>query len=185
MPYDPNIHHRRSIRLKGYDYSANGAYFITICAKNQECLFGEIANGQILMSDEGKIASRCLRGIPDHYPDATVDANTVMPNHIHFIVRIESNNVGANNVGANMGVGANNYSPLPTTQPIQRPHGTSRTIGSIVRGFKIGVTKQTGHSVWQRNYYERIIRNDDEYRRIVEYILNNPMNWRNDRLWIE
>jgi len=160
-------YHRRSIRLKGYDYSSLGGYFVTICAKNRRCLFGNIMNDRMVLNDAGMAAERCLRQIPEHYPDAIIGEHIIMPNHVHIIIMINNN------------VGANNYSPL---QKEKRSCGTSRTIGAIIRGYKIGVTKWMRknmhiHDVWQRNYYEHIIRNDQELNLFREYIVNNPKKW--------
>ena len=160
-------YHRRSIRLKGHNYSLLGEYFVTICAKNRRCLFGNIVNDKMVLNDVGMAAERCLRQIPKHYPDAIMDEYIIMPNPVHIIIMINNN------------IGANNYSPL---QKEKRPHGTSRTIGAIIRGYKIGVTKWMRknmhiHDVWQRNYYEHIIRNESELIKIQEYIVNNPKQW--------
>jgi putative transposase len=230
MSYNPNIHHRKSIRLKGYDYSQAGLYFITICCQDRAHLFGEIENGEMILNEYGKIANQCWLEIPNHFPNAILHEHIIMPNHIHGIVELVganqysplpmTNNVsndgmknvsndgmknvsndgmknvsndgmknvsndGVNNVlygiGANnvlYGIGVNNDSP-------QR--SPSKTIGSIVRGFKIGVTKwmrqnTNVYNVWQRNYYENIIRNENAYQRISQYIINNPQNWDNDSL---
>ncbi len=192
MPYNPEIHHRRSIRLKNYDYTSQGAYFITIVTQNREHFFGEIINGSMHLNECGKIAQHCWLDIPNHFPNTQLDEFVIMPNHVHGIIYINDNDfigeydVGANDVGVydvggnDVGVydvGANNNSPLP-----KRPRGTSKTIGSIVRGFKIGVTKwfrqhTNIYNVWQRNYYKRIIRNDFELKNIRQYIINNPSNW--------
>ena len=163
---------RRSIRLRGYDYSRSGAYFITVCAHNRVCLFGEIAGGKMVLNDAGQTAVQCWQAIPDHFPHVELDAFVVMPNHVHGILFI-----------GNTPVGAKHFSPL---QPGQQPHGTSKSIGSIIRGFKIGVTKwmrthTNVHDVWQRNYYEHVIRNDDELNRVREYILKNLARWDLDR----
>jgi len=169
-------HHRRSIRLPGYDYMQNGAYFITVCTKNRECLFGEIEDGEMHLNDTGNIAFQCWQEIPAHFPHVVPDRFVIMPNHIHGILFITDSIVGGNVVGAK------NFSPLPG----QRPAGTSQTIGSIVRGFKIGVTKwmrrnTSVQTVWQRNYYEHIVRNDDALNRIRRYIDDNPSKWEWDR----
>jgi REP element-mobilizing transposase RayT len=128
----------------------------------------------MLLNNAGKAAQLCLLDIPDHFPTAALGASVIMPNHIHMILKI---------------VGANNYSPLPVRDdglPV-RAKGTSRTLGSIVRGYKIGVTKRVnelrgtpGMKLWQRNYYEHIVRNEDDYVRIAEYIENNPLKWELD-----
>jgi len=152
-PYNPEKHHRRSIRLRNYDYSQTGVYFITLCTQNRECWFD----------------------IPVHFPHVELDEWVIMPNHVHGIWFI-------------MGiiVGAKIFSPLPTTG---RPRGTSKTIGPIMRGFKIGVTKwmrqnNVIHNVWQRNYYEHIIRDETELSEMRKYIINNPINWQNDKNYI-
>ena len=169
-------HQRRSIRLKGYDYSSPGAYFITICTHRQRCLFGNIVEGSMQLNRMGRIAHACWKAIPDHFPHASLDAFVVMPNHVHGIVSITSL----------LSVGAKNFSP---PQSAQQPRGTSKTIGSIIRGFKIGVTKWTRqntsiHTVWQRNYWEHIVRSEPELNGLREYIHNNPARWSLDRLYV-
>ncbi len=160
-------HSRRSIRLKGYDYSAPGAYFVTVCTQNRECLLGEIVEGEMVLNVTGKVVEKCWLEIPSHFPHVKLDAFCIMPNHIHgILIIIES-------------VGAKKFLPLQ--------HGTSKTIGSIVRGFKIGVTKwvrqhSPGQKIWQRNYYEHIIRDEIDYNRIYEYTQNNPLKWELDSL---
>lgn len=179
--YNPNIHHRRSIRLKGYDYSQAGLYFITICCQDRAYLFGNVVDGQMVLNDAGKIANDCWLEIPNHFPNAVLHEHIVMPNHIHGIIEIvvgaenfPPDKIGANDtIGVNDGNGANDYSPL---------RSPSKTIGSIVRGFKIGVTKWMRQNtdvlyIWQRNYYEHIIRNEQSYQNISEYIINNPVKW--------
>ena len=178
--YNPDNHHRRSIRLKGYDYTQKGAYFVTICTRNRECLFGGIENGRMTLNDAGMIAHQCWQDIPAHFPHIMLDTFVIMPNHIHGILVI-----------TNVPVGAKNFSPLQSpphsfSHSSPHPRGTSKTIGSTVRGFKIGVTKWMRQNtpvqhVWQRNYYERIVRNDDELNRIREYIVGNPTQWESDR----
>lgn len=182
MPFDPEKHHRRSIRLKGYDYTQPGAYFITIGTQNRVPLFGEVVDGEMRLNDAGRVAERCWRDIPAHFPHVKLDAFVVMPNHVHGILWI---------VGMVNDVGAKNFSPLHSSHisplhPSSLPHGTSKTIGSIVRGFKIGVTKwfrqnTSVHTVWQRNCYEHIIRNDESLNRIRQYIAENPLRWHQDQ----
>jgi len=182
MTYNPTIHRRKSIRLQGYDYSQDGAYFITVCTHNRVPLFGEIVDGVMVLNTASQIVEKCWCAIPEHFPQVTLDEFVVMPNHVHGIIT-----VGANNHLPQ------HYLPLPSDEtPIQsneppRPlqHGTSRTIGSMVRGFKIGVTRWFRantdiHAVWQRNYYEHIIRNEDAYLAIAEYIQTNPQRWETD-----
>ena len=179
MPYNPNIHHRRSIRLKGYDYSQAGLYFITIVCQNRKCLFGEIQNGEMVLNDAGCIANECWLEITNHFPNVVLHEFVVMPNHIHGIVELKTDfaaTVGVKNFSLHMPNRANDdnlWSPL-------------KTVGSIVRGYKIGITKWMRqntdvYDVWQRNYYEHIIRNHFEYQCISKYIMNNPQQWDNDK----
>lgn len=176
--YNPNIHHRKSIRLRGYDYTQAGLYFITICTHARLPLLGDIVDAEIRLNEAGLMVEKFWRAIPEHFPSATLDEFIVMPNHVHGIIT-----VGANDVGAN------DYLPLQSDGPPQPKHGTSRTIGSIVRGFKIGVTKwfrgnTDVHMVWQRNYYEQIIRNEEAYLKIAEYIQTNPQRWKEDTYYV-
>ncbi len=190
MINNPTSHRRKSIRLQGYDYSQAGLYFITVCTHNQVPLFGEIVDGVMVLNAAGQIVEKCWCAIPEHFPQVTLDEFVVMPNHVHGIITIGTT-VGANNVGAN------NHLPLPSNEtstqsnetPRSSQHGTSRTIGSMVRGFKIGVTrwfraKTDIHKVWQRNYYEHIIRNEDSYLKIADYIQTNPQRWEIDTYYV-
>ena len=178
MSFDPSIHHRKSIRLKGYDYSREGLYFITICTQDRKCLFGEIVDGKMILNDFGKNADKCWLDIPKHFPNAILHEHIVMPNHVHGIIELTQGREG--------NVGAENFLPLRGTTP--------HSIGSIVKGFKIGVTKffrnnyesigdpKPAH-IWQRNYHEHIIRNEKSYQRISEYIINNPDRWSDDKFY--
>ncbi len=199
--YDPTIHRRRSIRLQGYDYSQTGAYFVTVCTHNRQCLFGGIVNREMRLNDAGQVVQQCWDNIPTHFPHVELDEFVVMPNHVHGIVMImDIGHVVGSDVGATAGamVRAKNFSPLQPSIPLHpqsplpktapRPCGTSKTLGSIVRGFKIGVTKwMRNHTVirdvWQRNYWEHIVRNEQELNRIREYMRNNPAQWETDRLY--
>ena len=191
----PQNFNRRSIRLRGYDYTQSGAYFITICTYNRKDLFGEIIAGKMNLNDAGNITKQYWMEIPDHFPIVSLDEFVIMPDHIHGIIVINDNNsIGANDncmvfnddlMGANNNcIRTNNYSPLHQQQkhhhqktPFRSP---SKTIGSVIRGFKIGVTKWFHQNtnidnVWQRNYYDHIIRNDEEIIRIRKYIKDNPV----------
>ena len=185
MTYNPDLRHRRTIRLQGYDYSLAGMYFITLCTKDHKCLFGDIADGKMRLSEAGGVVEKCWNDIPSHFPHVALDGFVIMPNHIHGIVA-----VGAHGIVA---VGANNHSPKTASKPgadaVKTPAtGTAKTIGSIVRGFKIGVTKwmranTSVRDAWQRNYWERVIRDEAELTSIREYIQNNPAQWALDKLY--
>jgi len=171
MNFDPARHHRKSIRLKDYDYSQPGWYYVTICTYNKILIFGDIKDGCMIFNKAGNIADQCWSDIPNHFLHVQLDNYVIMPNHIHGIIVINE-------------VGAKNFSPLQqnVNNKFQTP---SKTIGSIIRGFKIGVTKWFRNNtdiyrVWQRNYYEHIIRDEIDLNRIRKYILENPLKWQDD-----
>jgi REP element-mobilizing transposase RayT len=176
MRYNPDEHHRRSIRLKEYDYSKPAGFFITICTHNRKLIFGQITNGEIKLSEIGRIAKNYWEEIPSHFTNAALDEYVIMPNHIHGIILI---------LDYVDYVGARHASPL---QPPQIPRGTKpKSLGTIVGSFKSATTKHInqirktpGIPLWQRNYYEHIIRNENELNKIREYIRNNPIKWEMD-----
>jgi len=180
MKYDPEKHHRRSIRLKGYDYSQPEAYFVTICVDRRECLFGDIVDGQMRLNRYGEIVAEEWQRSSVIRKEIELDAWVVMPNHFHGIVIIDIP-VGSNgNVGANDNVRANGCSPLR-----MKP----KSLSSLMAGFKSVVTKEInilrdapGTKLWQRNYYEHIIRNQEAMDKIRRYIVNNPLSWSIDQL---
>jgi putative transposase len=173
--YVPERYHRRSIRLRGYDYSQAGAYFVTTVVRDRRCIFGDVLDGEMCLSDAGQAARECWEAIPEHFPHVELDAFVIMPNHVHGIICIVDDVVGPD-------VGAKDFSPLPNAPAFRSP---SKTVGSIVRGFKIGVTKWVRthmdvYEVWQRNYYEHIIRDESSLDRIRAYIIENPARWAED-----
>ncbi|MBS1258552.1 MAG: hypothetical protein MAG551_01611 [Candidatus Scalindua arabica] len=172
--YNAKVHKRRSIRLKGYDYSQHGMYFVTVCTNNHHFLFGHIAEERMTLNNAGRFANKCWLEIPEHFPHVALDEFIIMPNHIHGIICIDTMN----------NVGVQNLEPLHKQNKYQQI--IPKSIGSIIRGFKIGVTKwfrknTNIHNVWQRNYYEHIVRNEKELVRIMEYIMYNPLKWMLDR----
>jgi putative transposase len=174
--FDPQKHHRRSIRLRGYDYTSAGGYFITIVTYQRECLFGKIINGKTKLSDYGKIADECWWDIPNHFPNVELGAYVVMPNHVHGIIIINDRS------DANASDRRDTPWRVPTEQ-FGKPR--SGSIGTIVRQYKSSVTrtiiKRGGKSaIWQRNYYEHIIRDADDHNRIHSYIESNPSMWEDD-----
>jgi putative transposase len=182
MTYNPEIHHRRSIRLRDYDYSRAGAYFVTICTWEKECLFGEIVKGEMHLNEYAYVVTKCWDDLINHYTGITLDAFVAMPNHIHCIIVID-NNVGAGLKPARLdNHTANNRAGLKPA-PTNKRYGLSE----IVRAFKTFSSRQinqirntSGTPVWQRNYYEHIIRNEKELQTIREYIRYNPLKWNED-----
>ena len=257
MKYDPDLHRRRSIRLRDYDYSVDGAYFVTICTNDRKCLFGKILNGKMILNDHGKIAAREWLRTEKIRKNIKLDAFTVMPNHIHGIVIISTVGAYCNTplsicntsrsismcntplpitptsidgtstriIGTPLPI---NNTPIPIAPPqtgnipppIDNTHNffdtasqqientfqcfdntppqpkplrsPANNLGSIIRGYKSTVAKQInvlrdtpGTPIWQRNYYEHIVRDENDMCRIREYIRNNPANWQQDSSNIE
>jgi putative transposase len=170
-----NLHHRKSTRLKDYDYSSPAEYFVTMCTKNKECIFSEIAGEKVKLSPIGKIAMQCWEEIPQHFPHVELDAFIAMPNHIHGIIIINPL-VGVHNY--NSSVGVEYIQPLPMTFQ----HVIPNSLGSIIRSYKAAVKREChkygyDNFFWQRNYYEHIIRSNKELNNIRDYIINNPLKW--------
>jgi len=163
---------RRSIRLRGYDYTRPAAYFLTLCVKNRECLFGEIAAGVMRLNEYGLIVAEKWRWMQTQFRYVQMDAYVVMPDHFHGILRIiDDHRRGDSRIA-------------PTIVRPMVSNGETKTLGRLVGAFKTVTTKHInivrntpGITVWQRNYYERIIRNDGELNRIRGYIENNPGRW--------
>jgi len=194
--FDPSKHHRRSIRLRNYDYSQSGFYFITICCKNRAHLFGEVKNGAMMLNVFGQIAWNQWLASATIRDNCKIHESIIMPNHIHGIIEIVFQKESSNETG--------------------KFKSPSQTIGSIIRGFKIATIKKIKEAVnrgelqfappfaptsappfapakekeiilkldfkiWQRNYYEHIIRDERAYYNISNYILNNPKKWTEDK----
>jgi REP element-mobilizing transposase RayT len=186
--FDPRKHHRRSIRLRDYDYSRPGAYYVTICAYRRKCLFGEVVKGEMMLNPFGEIVDAYWNAIPGHFPNVELDFFIVMPNHMHGILVIVDP-VGAGSPRPISGQG--NLAPTNRnhatksdreTAPIQK-----RTLGQMMGYFKYQSTKRIndirgtpGAHAWQRNYHEHVIRNEDDLNEIRQYILNNPARWTED-----
>jgi putative transposase len=164
--YDPKEHQRRSIRLRDYDYAQTGAYFVTVCTEGRQCLFGQVEDGTVRLNGWGRIVHETWSDLPNHYPHVELDAFVIMPNHVHMVV------VLADPVGAG-------FKPAPTKR-----HG----LPEIMRAFKTFSSRRInerratpGASLWQRNYYEHIIRNAESLNRIRQYIADNPASWAFDQ----
>jgi len=175
MKYDSEKHHRRSIRLEDYDYSNEGAYFVTICVQEKNIYLGRIVKEEIELNRFGAIVDKCWNDLPQHYTHVDLDEFSIMPNHFHGIIVLKEE-AGIDNVGAGL-------RPAPTPAP-KKCHGLSE----IVRAFKsfssrhINKMRQTpGIRFWQRDYFERVVRNEEELYNIRQYIIDNPINWATDK----
>jgi REP element-mobilizing transposase RayT len=177
MKSNSYIYGRKSLRLKSFDYSQIGAYFITICTRKRKSLFGCISDGEMRLSDMGSIVMEYWERLPHRFPCVSLDECIVMPNHLHGIIII----VGAQFIA-------------PQNENLLRIHkvvnegaiNRAPTLGEIIRPFKAVTSRQIRVSVnqtfgWQRNYYEHVIRNEDSLNHIREYIRTNPTRWELDR----
>lgn len=203
MAFDPEVHHRRSVRLSGYGYSQSGAYFLTLCVREMRPLFGRVAEGKMDLSPTGLIVQDCWLEIPRHFRRVELDEFVVMPNHLHgillFTVGTRRHAPAAPDVGARHGVpdvadvGGRHAVPRwrrPVLEEFARP--VSGSLATVIRLFKQAVTKRARalrvgarHGVplqiWQRDYYEHIIHDGGELGKIREYIAGNPLRWACDR----
>jgi len=240
-PYNPDIHHRRSIRLQGYDYASEGLYFVTICTQNRECLFGEIKNNEMVLNDAGRMVEKWYNKTQEKFPDIICHEMIIMPNHFHCIwenvglhgasavgadpcVRPLSNNMQSNpcvrppkqNIEPSTNIVIEDNDGIKDTHagndehdiiegahmgaPIQNPtlnesdlgEHTGSPLSMVVRWFKTMSTNEYIRGVnelgwtpfdrklWQRNYYEHIIRDDTSLQNIAYYITNNAAHWQED-----
>ena len=181
MKFNPDIHHRRSIRLQNYDYSQSGLYFVTICVNYRLAVLGQIMNGKMQLNDAGMIVENTWLDLVNHVSNVKLHEFVVMPNHFHGIIEI----VGAGSKPAqhddNLSNGNLRYEraglePAPT-----------KGLSEIIRQFKTFSARRInqlqnsiGAPVWQRNYHEHIIRNEADYLRIANYVQTNPLRWNED-----
>ena len=156
---------RNPHRLKDYDYSTAGAYFITICTQDRKCLLWDDVGASIARPNEvrlspyGKIVAQAVRQIPVHYPAVLLDNYTIMPNHIHLLLRIDTD---------------------PEGHTMCAP-----TISRVIQQTKGFITKEIGHSIWQKLFHDHVIRNEKDYLKIWAYIDHNPVRWRDDCFYID
>ena len=158
-----------SARLQNWDYGSNAAYFVTICTQNRECFLGDILDGIMELSEIGEMAEKYWLEIPNHFPFIFLDCYIIMPNHIHGIIEIKCRD-------AKFCVSTGNENKFGPQ---------SKNLASIIRGFKTGVKKYATinkiNFVWQKSFYEHIIRGENDLNRVREYIRLNPLNWKGDR----
>ena len=202
MPYNPNIHRRHSIRLKGYDYSQAGLYFVTMCVHVganlcvRPNIFGNVVDGEMVLNDAGKMIEKWCVELSHKFSDITVDVYVIMPNHFHSII---VNNGDGNNIGADLRVYPDEKQRVCPNESGEHANILGEHTGSplhaVVQWFKTMTTNEYIRGVktlgwqpfdkklWQRNYWEHIIRNEQSYQRIADYITNNPKKWQNDKFY--
>jgi REP element-mobilizing transposase RayT len=205
--YNPKIHNRRSIRLKGYDYSKAGLYFITICCQDRICRFGEVKNGEMILNEFGLIAYNEWIKLAERFSNFELDVFQIMPNHMHGIISLTT--VGSRLALDLLYEGQPQGLPQPEPQglpqrmpqtdqqglPQPEPQRKNPSIPDIVGAYKSLVANgcleiyksrdEVMGKFWQRNYYEHIIRNELAYYNISEYIINNPIKWEEDRFYMK
>ena len=165
---------RRSIRLPEYDYSQDGAYFVTICTQNKEHLFGEIASGKMILNDAGRMIDMWWQELPKHFVPVQIDQYVIMPNHVHGVIVI----VGVDRCvdprkTAEIKKGEHVGSPLPHIVQWYK----TMTTNEYIKGVKTNRWRPFARRLWQRNYYEHVIRNEYDLNEIRKYIIENPLKW--------
>jgi REP-associated tyrosine transposase len=191
VKYDPSKHHRRSIRLRGYDYGQVGAYFVTICTQDRLCLFGDVENGEMRLNDVGSMVQGWWLALPGRFQGLAIDVFVTMPNHFHGIVALEE----GGHVGPPLHHRGGTPAPVGADQRVRPPAANPRiSLKTAIQWFKtmttneyIRAVKQRGWPsfpgrLWQRNYYDHIIRNERSVQQIREYIATNPAMWQLDQL---
>jgi len=171
MKYNPEIHHRRSIRLKGYDYSSSGSYYITICTQDRENLFGDVVGADSIsalmeLNHAGKMIETIYNETIDSYKNITSDIYIIMPNHLHCIISISRADIES----------------APTIGDVMQSFKRNTTI-KYINGVKSGIYPPFNKRIWQRDYYEHIIRDEEEYNQKWRYIDENPARWREDEFY--
>jgi len=180
MVYDPKVHHRRSIRLRSWDYAWPWWYYVTIVVKDRECRFGKAIYDSVVLSDLGKAAEGSWAQIPNHHKGVELDDYVLMPNHLHGIIILN----GTSRTDVQLNVPTDDHEQLfPTKgEAMGALSPDEGSLSVIVRTFKAAVTTWArrngfGDFAWQRGFYDHIIRNEADLHRIRTYIANNPLQW--------
>ena len=213
MKYNPDIHHRRSIRLKGYNYSQAGWYFVTICTQHHECLFGNIVQGEMNLNDAGRMVKKWYLELENKFSDVRCLEYVIMPNHFHAIIQNigidrcvstdrnkqgEYQKFGEHQEGEHIGSPLQveyNHSIQNVGADLRVCPSPSSHLSHVIQWFKTMSTnyiksvktqgwKRFNGQLWQRNYYEHIIRDEIAHDQILEYIINNPLRWEIDKYYV-
>ena len=176
---------RKRNRLRGYDYSDGGAYFLTVCTKDRAKVLGVIENGQMIFSEYGKIIADEIIASCKLRQECRIDKFVIMPNHIHMILIIRPSSPYISSPASPVGADGNppapaSANPPAPARPDRRRPSQNNFVSSFVRGFKGATSRAIGFSIWQRSFHDHIIRNQYDYYKIAQYIENNPMVWEND-----
>ncbi len=192
-----------SARLRGWDYAAPGAYFVTICTHNRVCWFGDVHRAKMVLSEIGEIANEYWRNIPNHFENVQLGEYVVMPNHVHGIVILTE--INGQGDGRDVACNVSTTDPTNTTDStnitdamdttgranektknMSKISPKSKSLSTIMRSYKSAVKKWAGENKhprfrWQTRFHDHIIRNENEFYRIADYIRNNPAKWAEDR----
>lgn len=189
MKSKSNPPRRRAMRLRGYDYSQPGAYFVTICAQYRKCLFATIIDGKMQLNEIGQIVVECWNRMPQHFPSVELDGYVVMPNHTHGIIRLGIPEMKSPDVPEHIATRRGEVASPALNNNSRKDEVASPTLGKIMAYFKYQSTKRINQHrgmprtrVWQRDYWDHVIRNDPDLQRLRQYIQNNPMQWELDQL---
>ena len=186
-----NFPRRRATRLRDYDYSQPGAYFVTICVQHRKCLLGTITDDKMQLNEIGQMVVECWNQIPQHFPSVELGEHIIMPNHFHGIISWGITEARSPHPPKNINTGRGEV-PSPDNNamnPNRRGEVPSPALGKIMAYFKYQSTKHInqhhntpGTRIWQRNYHDHIIRNAEDLQRLRQYIQDNPMKWALDQL---
>lgn len=175
---------RKNIRLQDYDYSSDGLYFVTICCQDRKCVFGDIRDGEMILNEAGKLLDYTWNDLPNHNPNVELDAWCIMPNHVHGIIIINNEAVRTDSKSVqNKTTTGLGQTGLERVSTIRKMHGLSEIIRQLKTFSARRINQLNGTQgvrLWQRNYYEHIIRNQKSYENIANYIYDNPVRWIND-----
>lgn len=181
-----NKYRVKSIRLEGYDYAQDGWYFVTICTKDKECLFGDIINEKMVLNDLGKMAEKYWQEIPVHFPFVNLDEFIIMPNHVHGIIAIDHGDdfITEGDLSTRRDVAVQRLYRGDNPQ-MSKISPKSGSLSTIIRSYKSIVTRESkkimNNFAWQSRFYDHIIRNEKSLNKIRQYIIDNPVKWEMDR----
>jgi REP element-mobilizing transposase RayT len=181
---------RKRNRLKGYDYSCGGGYFITVCAKNRAHLFGYVEQGEMVLNSCGLLVKAELERITEIRAECVIEQFVIMPNHLHFILMLDCGRLAGGLPSAptriDGAVGGDGNRPANDgNRPVAGENAKRPSVSNMVQGFKGAVSRALGFSPWQRSFHDHIIRNDEDYTRISRYIEENPLRWEFDCFFSE
>ena len=184
MNPNASLPHRRNLRLPEFDYSKTGAYFVTFVTQGRKTLFGQVFDGEMILNETGKMVKEVIDQIPEHYPGINVEVSVIMPNHVHLLFLISDVVAGPRACHMDQPDNRQPQGVAPTHEQLSLPEIIHRIKSLTTHRYGMGVRDKGWprfeNRLWQRNYYEHVIRNERDLKAIYEYIITNPMNWNKD-----